>query len=507
MRTRAVCRGRFIVLLLTATLISAVKCLPQSAKPDDLNQKLSFRVPVGRVDGTFVEALGETARMFNIPIGISWVNTASTQRKRAVEYKDATVLEIIQDIAKTEAGYEVNIANNVVHVATKDVPADQNFLYLKIPQFSGNGVAAVVKAGLWMLLNQQIAPNPPKGYGASISHSSSDPTLYLQFTNATVEEILDRIALASDQKVWVVSFAADPHLTPTGFRRTESYPSQVIPADDAEPTWDIFRWDHWPGALVPAPVSASGDYQGALPRDSIPQYSPCPDQPKSFRELSDSFAAGRLPSASEITGSWVLIGIWVHNGSGPDLNCNGITRGPKFEWVLVAKGYSVEVDAIGTNHQTTTFKPDNRGNLTFSVDFEGDYAPSFRCRMTQRNTLACLGSPYYDGLEFKRMPANNQTGNASGAEIKRILNVALVPEQQTTLRVGESAMLRIPSDHEYSIISTGDVLVPVRRSQVGVIYRAVQPGQQTIVLNPHVSQGDCVSCASHHYFITVRTVQ
>jgi hypothetical protein len=253
MRTRAVCRGRFIVLLLTATLISAVECLPQSAKPDDLNQKLSFRVPVGRVDGTFVEALGETARVFNIPIGISWVNTASSQRKRAVEYKDATVLEIIQDIAKTEAGYEVDIANNVVHVATKDVPADQNFLYLKIPQFSGDGVAAVVKAGLWMLLNQQIAPEPARGYGGSIFHNRDDPTLYLQFTNATVEEILDRIAISSEQKVWVVTFAADPHLTPTGFRRTESYPSQVIPADDAEPTWDIFRWDYWPVALVPAP--------------------------------------------------------------------------------------------------------------------------------------------------------------------------------------------------------------------------------------------------------------
>src|SRR4029077_14533755 len=110
----AICR-RFIVLNLTA-LISAASSLSQADKADDLNQKLSFRVPVGRVDGTFVEALGETARVFNIPIGISWVNTASSQRKRAVEYKDATVLEIIQDIAKTEAGYEVNIANNVVHV-------------------------------------------------------------------------------------------------------------------------------------------------------------------------------------------------------------------------------------------------------------------------------------------------------------------------------------------------------------------------------------------------------
>lgn len=246
-------RPRFVVLLLAAILVPAAMCLSQSDKPDDLNQKLSFRVPEGRIEGAFVEALGETARVFGIPMGISWVNTASARRNRAVEYKDATVLEIIEDITKTEPGYEVQISNNVVHVMTKDVPADQNFLYLKIPQFSGNGVAAVVKTALWMLLTQQIAPNPPKGYGASISHGASDPKLDLQFTNSTVEEILDSSALASDHKVWVVTFAADPHPTPTGFRRTESYASQVIPADNAEPVWNIFRWNEWPVTLVPAP--------------------------------------------------------------------------------------------------------------------------------------------------------------------------------------------------------------------------------------------------------------
>ncbi len=243
---------KFAVLLFTE-LISAGPSLAQSDKADDLNQKLSAHVPVGQVEGTFVELLGETARAFNVPLGISWINTASTQRKRTIEWKDATVLQILQRIADTEPNYEVRKANNVMHLATKDIPADQNFLYLKIPQFSATGyVAAVAKAGLWMLLNQQIAPNPPKGYGGSVSNSSSDPKLYLQFTNASVEEILDGIAIASDQKVWIVTFASDPHLTPTGFRRTESYPSEVIPADNAEPTWDIFRWDYWPITLVPA---------------------------------------------------------------------------------------------------------------------------------------------------------------------------------------------------------------------------------------------------------------
>jgi hypothetical protein len=63
----------------------------------------------------------------------------------------------------------------------------------------------------------------------------------------------DRIGLASDHKVWVVTFAEDPHLTPTGFRRTESFATKAIPPDDAEPVSDIFRWDYWPVALIRAP--------------------------------------------------------------------------------------------------------------------------------------------------------------------------------------------------------------------------------------------------------------
>jgi hypothetical protein len=69
----------------------------------------------------------------------------------------------IEDIANTEPGYEVRIANNVVHVATNDVPANQKFLHLKIPHFSSNGVAAVVKAGVWMrwMLLRSLSASPP----------------------------------------------------------------------------------------------------------------------------------------------------------------------------------------------------------------------------------------------------------------------------------------------------------------------------------------------------------
>jgi TonB family protein len=149
--------------------------------------------------------------------------------------------------------------------------------------------------------------------------------------------------------------------------------------------------------------SPSEDKRAAIPRDSVLQNLPCPDQPQSFKEFSDSFAGGRIPSPSEITGSLVLIGLWLHKDAVPSLNCEGITRGTQLEWTLLANGYSVQVNAIGTTHQTTTFKPDATGSVTFSVDFGGDSSPSFRCRLTRRNTVACFGSPYYDGVEFKKV--------------------------------------------------------------------------------------------------------
>jgi len=64
-------------------------------------------------------------------------------------------------------------------------------------------------------------------------------------------------------------------------------------------------------------VTAAGN-GAATPMRSIPQYIPCPDQPKSFKTLSESVASGHLPSPSAVTGSWALIGIWVHKDSRPD---------------------------------------------------------------------------------------------------------------------------------------------------------------------------------------------
>jgi hypothetical protein len=85
--------------------------------------------------------------------------------------------------------------------------------------------------------------------------------------------------------------------------------------------------------------------------------------------------------------------------------------------------------------------------------------------------------------------------------------VTLALEQQNALRVGDLAELRIPSDHRYSYSAiTGawnNVLVLVRHSRRSVLYRAVKPGPGVIIITPDVPNGECISCATLHYFITV----
>src|ERR1700691_4588563 len=95
--------------------------------------------------------------------------------------------------------------------------------------------------------------------------------------------------------------------------------------------------------------SSSEQSNEEIPIHSVPQYQPCPDQTKIFSKLSNSFAAGHLPSRSDVTRSWLLIGCWLHRDSHPDLNCAGIMRGKAFDWAMLARGYSLEIDMVGAN--------------------------------------------------------------------------------------------------------------------------------------------------------------
>jgi TonB family protein len=192
-----------------------------------------------------------------------------------------------------------------------------------------------------------------------------------------------------------------------------------IPLLDQAALDAVRQWEFTPTLLagVPVPVvmtltvnfslpsgSTNQRRSEELPMNSVPQNSPCADQPKTLTELWDAFNRGNVPSASETTGSWVAIGMF--GGYSNDLNCVGVRRGNKFVEVMLVRGDSVEMHAIGATDQTRTLEPDHAGSVAFPVDFGGDAGPVYRCRVTTRNTLACLIDVYRQGVELKQMSVN-----------------------------------------------------------------------------------------------------
>jgi hypothetical protein len=87
--------------------------------------------------------------------------------------------------------------------------------------------------------------------------------------------------------------------------------------------------------------------------------------------------------------------------------------------------------------------------------------------------------------------------------------VGLKPEQDTTLHVGERAVVRFGLERQYSIGSGGGSLVLVKQltdkdGRTVYVYRAAHVGPDTLVAAPvDIPAGGCISCVTVHYFIKV----
>jgi hypothetical protein len=69
----------------------------------------------------------------------------------------------------------------------------------------------------------------------------------------------------------------------------------------------------------------------------------------------------------------------------------------------MADGYLIEPHSVGmTSARRTRMTPDHKRSVEFDVDYGADEGPeAFRCRLTRRGTLLCLGA--YSGQEFRKM--------------------------------------------------------------------------------------------------------
>jgi len=213
----------------------------------DLASKLHKATPsyhIGAVN--FVQALVQVSGDFQIPMGITWVNSPATLAQLPLAWAHTTPDEIIRDIVKTQPGYEVRVDDGIVHIF-RSIQDNENFLKIRIGRFSASDQPVEVT---YYRLHTTLAP--AKGNHQISIAGPGDSKVTLDLSDPTVEDVLDAISVASSRKIWIVTFSDDTGLTPRGLRRTLSLWS-ANPSEPDQPGWDVIRWgDPLPPLLTAA---------------------------------------------------------------------------------------------------------------------------------------------------------------------------------------------------------------------------------------------------------------
>ena len=85
--------------------------------------------------------------------------------------------------------------------------------------------------------------------------------------------------------------------------------------------------------------------------------------------------------------------------------------------------------------------------------------------------------------------------------------ISLDPYGTTTLHVGDTAVLHMPTESLYAESGINgawqDVLRPLRSYGREYLFRAVRSGPGVIIISTDVPAGACISCATLHYVIRV----
>lgn len=242
--------ARIALLLLIPLNPAMASNLPQLPRQEDLNAKLRMSVHNYEIRANnILEALTRVGSEFQIPMGIAWVSSPSTQANVKLSWENATVGEVLQGIANTKPSLRMIIGHSIVHFLGSDLPpATENPLRIEIKMFDvKNEPVEFASRRLRGLAKLKVSPTKPDqrtggGVAGSLFTNLDEPKISLQLRDVSLEDCLDVLATSSARKIWVVTFSPDRRLTPTGFRRTLTLWNDFPVGDNEQPIWDLLHW-------------------------------------------------------------------------------------------------------------------------------------------------------------------------------------------------------------------------------------------------------------------------
>ncbi len=162
---------------------------------------------------TPVDQLVEVARRFKISMGIEWVERADTATPDKIPPSGKrSVRELIEEIVSVSPEHFVEVDRGLVHIysATKAVHPF-NFLNIRLKSYSvKDGDLFAAEDQLRWAIRFTLEPEKYlNGYGGGYGHGAHDvfeiPKFTLSVSDVTIREVLNRIALAQGNALWVAS--------------------------------------------------------------------------------------------------------------------------------------------------------------------------------------------------------------------------------------------------------------------------------------------------------------
>ncbi len=195
-------------LLLWATLGAAVR----GARAESLEEKLGTITDYVPKANEPVDQLVEVARRFKIPMGIEWVErTGTATRDKTLPSGKRSVRELIEEITSVAPDHRMEVDHGIVHIYS---PAEAvhafNFLNIRLNSYSVNdGDLFAAEDQLRWAIRFTLEPEKSlNGYGGGYGHGANHvfqiPKFTLSGSDLTIREVLNRIALAQGNAVWVV---------------------------------------------------------------------------------------------------------------------------------------------------------------------------------------------------------------------------------------------------------------------------------------------------------------
>jgi hypothetical protein len=243
-------RAQFVRLALCLSL-TTIPWL-NNAWPEDLpgiDTKLQIRVPQYTLDAIdFAHAIASIASRFNLPVGIEWVRSQNTLKAFHRSWKDATVQEILTAIVRSQPGYTMDVKGGIVHVFSRTATSRRlDFLDMTVDRFEmRNQIVEIGSRRLRDLVRYRMSAGESSherrgGIVASQAANIGDPQFSFTLQNASVRQILDKLSLESDRKIWIVTYSGD-NIAGTSYLRTMTLWNNSNVPDAEQPVWDMFRW-------------------------------------------------------------------------------------------------------------------------------------------------------------------------------------------------------------------------------------------------------------------------